>query len=270
MKKKMELEIKIIGLKSFLTSNDFKCDKTIVSVILHGNEQPERLEADLFFCVVALKKCEVPVDIAFLLDSSASLGERGYQKMKDFVKAVANTFEIGPMTTCAGVIIYGTDAITAVRFADASNNVIFNAAVDTMPYLRGETRIDKALHLAHSELLSHRRGARKGVAKVVIVLTDGRQSQVPSRVDIQNAIAPLLSAGIRVFAIGVGEEVEKDELQLLVEKKEDAISVPSYDLLMEHARVLSIATCESSGMIYFSRIFPFPQYTQESRYNRSN
>ena len=43
----------------------------------------------------------------------------------------------------------------------------------------------------------------------------------------------------------------KDELELLVEKKEDVISVPSYDLLTEHARQLSIASCETSGAVPF-------------------
>ena len=175
--------------------------------------------------------------------------------MKDFVKSVANTFDIGPNRACAGVIIYGSNAITAVRFADALNNEIFNLAVDRMPYLRGQTRIDKALHLAYSELLSNKGGSRKGVAKVIIVLTDGKQSQVPSRIDIQKAVAPLLSAGIRVFAVGVGKGLARDELELLVEKKEDAISVPSYHLLTQHARQVSIASCESSGSISFLTIY---------------
>ena len=205
--------------------------------------------------MAALKKCAVPVDIAFLLDSSASIGDHGYQKMKDFVKSVANTFDIGPKRTCAGVIIYGSNAVTALRFADALNNEIFNLEVDRLPYLRGQTRIDKALHLAYSELLSNKGGSRKGVAKVIIVLTDGKQSQVPSRIDIQKAVAPLLSAGIRVFAVGIGKGLARDELELLVEKKDDAISVPSYDLLTEHARQLSIASCESSGMVPFFTIY---------------
>lgn len=201
---------------------------------------------------VALKKCAAPVDIAFLLDSSASIGEHGYQKMKEFVKAVANTFEIGPGRTCAGVIVYSTTATTAVRFPDASNNEVFNVAVDALPYLRGETRTDKALELAYHELLTHKGGARKGVAKVVILLTDGRQSQLPDGDDLQTAVAPLLSAGIRVFAVGIGKEIEEKELLLMVDRKDDAILVPSYDGLIERVRQLSIATCESSGNVHLN------------------
>lgn len=153
MKKKMELEIKIIGLKFFLILNDFKCDKIIVLVILYGNEQLERLEVDFFFCVVVLKKCEVFVDIVFLLDFFVSLGECGYQKMKDFVKVVVNIFEIGLMIICVGVIIYGIDVIMVVCFVDVLNNVIFNVVVDIMLYLRGEICIDKVLYFVYFELL---------------------------------------------------------------------------------------------------------------------
>ena len=187
------------------------------------------------------------MDIAFLLDSSGSIGERSYQKMKDFVKKVADAFVIGPSTTCAGVIIFGSSATTAVRFADATNNTVFNAAVDALPYMRGETRIDKALQLASAELLNHPSGARVGVAKVVIVLTDGGQSKAPYAMNIQKAVAPLLSAGIRIFAVGIGKDVDDRHLRLMVDDKDDAIMVPSFDGLSVHSRQLSIATCESSG-----------------------
>ena len=197
--------------------------------------------------LTAIKKCAALVDIAFLLDSSSSIGEQGYKKMKDFVKTVANAFDIGPGRTCAGVIIYGSSATTAVRFPDSASNADFNAAVDALPYVRGETRIDKALQLAYSELVAHRSGARAGVAKMVIVLTDGRQTKAPDGVDIQKVVAPLLSAGIRIFAVGIGNDVDEVELQLIVDKKEDAILVQSYNRLAVHARQLSIATCESSG-----------------------
>ncbi|XP_073236997.1 collagen alpha-3(VI) chain-like [Porites lutea] len=193
-----------------------------------------------------IKKCPTPVDIAFLLDSSGSIGERSYETMKDFVKKVADAFVIGPSTTCAGVIIFGSSATTAVRFADATNNTVFNAAVDALPYMRGETRIDKALQLASAELLNHPSGARVGVAKVVIVLTDGGQSNAPYAMDIQKAVAPLLSAGIRIFAVGIGKDVDDRQLRLMVDNKDDAIMVPSFDGLSVRARQLSIAACESS------------------------
>ena len=72
--------------------------------------------------MAALKKCPVPVDIAFLLDSSGSIGEPNYRKMKDFVKAVANTFIIGSGKTLAALILYGDTATTAIRFSDHANN----------------------------------------------------------------------------------------------------------------------------------------------------
>ncbi|KAJ7380123.1 hypothetical protein OS493_010834 [Desmophyllum pertusum] len=182
----------------------------------------------------------------FLLDSSASIGETSYQKMKDFIKAVANSFIIEPGRTCAAVIQYSTAPTTAIRFSDHPSNADFNAAVDALPYLRGETRIDKALQLASTELQTKRSGARAGVAKVIIVLTDGRQSKAPDGLDLQKAAAPLLSAGVRIFAVGIGNEVDENELQLIVENGDDVIVVPSYDGLATRVRQLSIATCDSS------------------------
>ena len=168
--------------------------------------------------------------------------------MKDFIKAVANSFIIEPGRTCAAVIQYSTAPTTAIRFSDHPSNADFNAAVDALPYLRGETRIDKALQLASTELQTKRSGARAGVAKVIIVLTDGRQSKAPDGLDLQKAAAPLLSAGVRIFAVGIGNEVDENELQLIVENGDDVIVVPSYDGLATRVRQLSIATCDSSGI----------------------
>ena len=199
--------------------------------------------------MTALKKCAAPLDIAFLLDSSASIGEPSYQKMKDFVKAIADSFIIGPGKALTAVIQYGTTATTAIRFNDHMTNAGFNAAVDTLQYVGGETRIDKALQLASSELLTERSGSRAGVAKVMVLLTDGRQSKAPDGLDLQKAAAPLLSAGVRIFAVGIGSDIDKKELQLVVDKTDDVIVVPSYDGLATRVRQLSIAICESSGII---------------------
>lgn len=212
-------------------------------VIYDGNVLKQRSRL-----LTALKKCAAPLDIAFVLDSSASIGEPSYQKIKDFVKAVANSFIIGPGKAFTAVIQYGTTATTAIRFSDNVNNAEFNAAVDALPYLRGETRIDKALQLASSELLTERSGARTGVAKVIVLLTDGRQSKAPDGLDLQKVAEPLLSAGVSIFAVGIGSEVDEKELQLVVDKTDDVILVPSYDGLATRVRQLSIATCESSGI----------------------
>ena len=195
-----------------------------------------------------MKQCSSPLDIVFVLDSSASIGELSYEKMKDFVKTVANSLIIGPGKAFPAVIQYGTNATTAIRFTDYMNNTDFNKAVDALPYLRGETRIDKALQLASSELLTEDSGARAGVAKVLVLLTDGQQSRAPDGVDLQKAATPLLSAGVRVFAVGIGTEIDENELQLIVDKTDDVIVVPSFDELVARVRQLSIATCQSSGI----------------------
>lgn len=168
--------------------------------------------------------------------------------MKDFVKTVANSFIIGPGKAFTAVIQYGTNATTAIRFTDYMNNTDFKTAVDALPYLRGETRIDKALQLASSELLKERSGARAGVAKVLVLLTDGQQSRAPDGVDLQKAAMPLLSAGVRVFAVGIGTEIDESELQLIADKSDDVIVVPSFDGLAARVRQLSVATCQSSGI----------------------
>ena len=49
-------------------------------------------------------------DVAFLLDSSGSIGADNWPKILDFVKDIVKRFDIDPYHTQVGVITYGNQA----------------------------------------------------------------------------------------------------------------------------------------------------------------
>ena len=52
--------------------------------------------------------CETSVDLAFILDSSGSVGSYNFQKVKNFVKDVVDFFNIGTSGAHVAVVTYST------------------------------------------------------------------------------------------------------------------------------------------------------------------
>ena len=175
-------------------------------------------------------RCDNPVDVAFIMDASGSIGDANYQKEKEFVKEVVYAFGVSESGGHAGVITYSDDAELDIRLGEHKSLASFNQAVDSLPYSKGRTRIDKALQLASSQLFSVGAGMRADVTKIAIVLTDGKQTQAADAVALDKAVAPLHALGVQVFAIGIGSEVDTDELRLLVQREEDVRRTTFEDL----------------------------------------
>lgn len=60
---------------------------------------------------------------------------------------------------------------------DHDNVDTFKRALDKIPLMNGFTRIDHALRLADTAFFRTKNGAREEMPKVLIVLTDGSQTQ---------------------------------------------------------------------------------------------
>ena len=60
-------------------------------------------------CSVMFTGCgNILLDIVFLLDASGSVGTTNFQKQKEFVNKIANTFEIGPNNVQIGITTFST------------------------------------------------------------------------------------------------------------------------------------------------------------------
>jgi hypothetical protein len=108
------------------------------------------------------------------MDSSGSIGDRDYQKEREFVKSLASTFTLSRQNTQVGAIIYSDNAHVVSRFGQHPDIETFKRAVDTLPYLKKRTRIDKALRLASEELFTTHGGARPDKEDMMVILTGER------------------------------------------------------------------------------------------------
>lgn len=107
--------------------------------------------------------------------------------------------------------------------------------------------MDRALMLADEKLFTGEEGVRKHIPKIMIVLSDGVNTDAPDAVAFDAAVAPLHRAGVRVFVVATGNEEGRDNLYLLTQRKKDLYRTETYDDLALQLRKISRDTCESGG-----------------------
>ena len=190
------------------------------------------------------KTCKDQADVAFVVDSSGSIGSRDFQREKEFVKALASEFRISPSDTQTGLICYSDYATVLAKFGDYTRISDFKKAVDRLPRMGGRTRIDLALKVAATELFTERKGGRRGNAKILFILTDGKQTKVQEATPLNEAVKPLKNAGVRVYAVGIGSNVDGEELRSMVDNDRDVLRVDDFKELVFKAQEIAGQTCK--------------------------
>lgn len=147
-----------------------------------------------------------------------------------------------------GLISYSSDAQMEVSFQEKADPKEFEEALDRVPHTKGRTRLDKALKLASSQLFTASGGARSGQRKVMIILTDGRQSQDPDTVPLQEAVRPLRQLGVRIYTVAIGDEVDLKELYQVTERNEDVFPVSDFADLANMANDIALKTCRVTAL----------------------
>ncbi|XP_012555856.2 uncharacterized protein LOC101239439 isoform X1 [Hydra vulgaris] len=154
--------------------------------------------------------CETVVDVGFILDSSGSL-KNDYSNEKHFLKQLAATFSISKTGSHAAVVTFSDKATLDIKLSDCYDEISFNKAVDRIPHMNSNTRIDLALRYA-LKVFEESNGARRNVPKLLFLITDGKHT---SNYEAENPVSvanELRNKGIDIVAIGVGKDVSFKEL----------------------------------------------------------
>ena len=196
----------------------------------------------LEFLVVSLSvaPCDNVADIGFIVDSSGSL-RREYQKEKEFVKALADIFDISSDGSRAGIVTFSYDAELSARLSDYKTTSDFKTAVDRLPFMGYTTRIDKALKIVRDELFLQSNGARAGKPKLLFLLTDGAQTKDADAVDPGELAKEIRKLGVNLVVIGIGSRVNTDELNRIAGNQSRAFLAKNFDHLNSAAFLQTIS-----------------------------
>ena len=201
-------------------------------------------------------KCQVVIDVGFILDSSGSL-RNNYEQEKEFLKSLAKTFGVSSNGSRAGVVTFSYFSKHSIKLSDHSDIASFNRAVDKIPLMGSTTRIDKALRLAQKELFSLGNGGRVDVPKLLILLTDGTQTQDAGAEDPGDIAEELRANGINILVVGIGRGINETELTHIAGEEKSVYSAASFESLAENDFLESVRTRSCDKGMSFVNCFSF-------------
>ena len=178
------------------------------------------------------------------MDASESMTKKDFVNEKEIIKKIAATFDVGKAKSHLGLISFSTDAHIRVKFGDHLDLRSFQDAVDKIPFAAGGTRFDKAFGEAANGLFSANGGVRPDLPKVMIILTDGKQSADYDAVPIERSVLPLRHLGVRILALAIGSQVDMNELRQMVNDPKDIHAFKDFNDLLDDAKKVGNETCE--------------------------
>ena len=167
-------------------------------------------------------------DILFIFDASSSVGITNFNKEKDFVKTLINSFPIGPKSVQVGRITFSTSDSYFYLISHTTKSTLVKA-ISESPYITGVTHTEKALHDARTVIFTPQHGDRPNAPNIVVLLTDGYSND---RVRTQQEAALLHKDGVRVIAVGIGH-YNITELGHIASSPHDTFAVANFSQLSQ-------------------------------------
>ncbi|XP_018597662.2 von Willebrand factor A domain-containing protein 1 [Scleropages formosus] len=221
-------------------------------------------------------------DVLFVLDSSGSVSSYEFSRMLAFLSELLQPFSLGPDQVQVGLLQVGTVPHLQFSFGSHSTQEGLQAALIDTQQLRGDTNTEAALKLAREEVMRPGRvhGAREGLPKVLVWVTDGLQPGA-----VEEPMAALRQDGVAVLAVSTGHGnyqvlrkvvtpptsshlyfVDVDDMSIITEQLRDAIvEIIRAERLQvrnvtAHSAVLHWRPILSAGTGYYNiRVGPVPQ-----------
>ncbi|BFZ22815.1 hypothetical protein BsWGS_25854 [Bradybaena similaris] len=182
-------------------------------------------------------------DIYFLADSSNSIYPVGWGRELAFITNTTKAFTLGPSDVQVAFGIFSTRFQHIIDLDRYRDHADFAADVLDTPQLRELTYTYDALDAISREgyLTSPARGARAGVTKVLIVITDGQSQNITRTIA---AADDLKKENITILSIGVGVN-NMVELQGIASRPQAVFSVKNFGALDSIRDQITQTVCEA-------------------------
>ena len=200
--------------------------------------------------------------MTFIIDGSGSIEQAGtgnFNLVKNFVKSVIGGFRIGFDQTHVGAVIFSSSQYVKKVFGLETyyNRPALNRAIDDIRYPSGGTYTGKAIRLARTQIYTSSED-REDKPNVAIVITDGKAND-----DIVGPANALRGAGTSIFAVGVGLDYDRAELERMAGDKRNVYTADFNDL---DNVIEQIKQSACRGRFFFSNYSSFLKSEHEANF----
>uniref|UniRef100_A0A8C5L3M3 von Willebrand factor A domain-containing protein 1 n=1 Tax=Jaculus jaculus TaxID=51337 RepID=A0A8C5L3M3_JACJA len=138
-------------------------------------------------------------DLLFLLDSSASVSHYEFSRVREFVGQLVAPLPMGPEALRASLVHVGSQPHMEFLFNQHSSGQAVQDAILAAAQRMGDTNTGLALAYVKEQLFAEAAGARPGVPKVLVWVTDGGSSD-----PVGPPMQELKDLGVTVFIVNTG------------------------------------------------------------------
>lgn len=176
-------------------------------------------------------------DVLIMMDSSASVGSKNFEMTKEFVQMLAKRFlsaERGGFQVQVGIGQYSDNVNLEAAFSSNTTQAV--AQIAEAKFQNSGTQVTKALNFA----IERFRGGRTRKKKL-LVFSDGR-SQGVNNIQIEKAVELVNNAGIELYVLAVGNQVNEAHLRTLVSRGRPYDNTYAYRHLFKVSDYRSLVT----------------------------
>ncbi|XP_041962560.1 collagen alpha-6(VI) chain-like isoform X2 [Alosa sapidissima] len=171
------------------------------------------------FCAAQETVCtqEAGADIVFLVDGSWSIGKENFQRIRDFLYTLIDSFSVSPNQVRIGLAQFSQDPRTEFLLNTYQDKQDILSYIRKLPYKGGGTMTGLGLDFILKEQFTEQAGsrARQGVPQIAIVITDGE-----SQDDVEPHADDLRRRGIILYAIGI-KDADAEQLRKIGNEPHD-------------------------------------------------
>lgn len=184
------------------------------------------------------------------MDKSASMSRKDWGMEKQFVSEMIKHFDIGEDKVRVAVSLFAINVRHKFCFTQYNQKDELLAAVKDLTCKmckRGQTGIGETLQHTRENVLTEECGAREGVDKVVILITDGKSTEDYSY--WSGEAKALKNQVSKVITVGVGK-IDQGQLEEIASSKNHAYLATNFvELLGKIGDVLKGANCDAGAVI---------------------
>lgn len=152
----------------------------------------------------------IEVNLGFAISANSLDSDRTFKQMQDIVKSTMDKYP--PANIYHSVLSFGDPPVVHINFEDKISEEDRKRAVASIDKTSGKASLDKALDKAR-DLFKEAAMKRPAAKNILVVIVDKKSD---SKLDDVKASSRLLEDdGVKVVVVGVGEEVDKPEIDVV-------------------------------------------------------
>ncbi|XP_026773502.3 integrin alpha-X isoform X1 [Pangasianodon hypophthalmus] len=168
-----------------------------------------------------------PLDAVILFDDSLSISSEDFRKMINFIKDVIRSFT-NPRSQVA-VAKFSSRVSAVFQFENFAADRNADNLMSGITHSKGNTHTPSAIRFVLEEMFQEKVGMRNNSQKLLVVVTDGKSNDKND--NFSSVIALANKRGVTRFAIGVGNEYSREELEQIATEPRYVFETPSFSSL---------------------------------------